>query len=66
MKGRTPHIEHQANHFSDVRNEMIAIRGDRHGMERRLADKMDENQKWIIVLLILSILIPLLIALVTK
>lgn len=28
MKGRTPHIEHQANHFSDVRNEMIAIRGD--------------------------------------
>ena len=66
MKGRTPHIEHQANHFSDVRNEMIAIRGDMHGMERRLADKMDENQKWIIVLLILSILIPLLIALVTK
>ncbi|HGG2799404.1 TPA: hypothetical protein ACJFVU_002778 [Escherichia coli] len=66
MKGRTPHIEHQANHFSDVRNEMIAIRSDMHGMERRLADKMDENQKWIIVLLILSILIPLLIALVTK
>ena len=66
MKGRTPHIEHQANHFSDVRNEMIAIRGDMHGMERRLADKMDENQKWIIVLLIFSILIPLLIALVTK
>lgn len=66
MKGRTPHIEHQANHFSDVRNEMIAIRGDMHGMERRLTDKMDENQKWIIVLLILSILIPLLIALVTK
>ena len=66
MKGRTPHIEHQANHFSDVRNEMIAIRGDMHGMERRLADKMDEHQKWIIVLLILSILIPLLIALVTK
>ena len=27
MKGRTPHIEHQANHFPDVRNEMIAIRG---------------------------------------
>ncbi|EJS1738505.1 hypothetical protein ACP81E_20015 [Escherichia coli] len=66
MKGRTPHIEHQANHFSDVRNEMIAIRSDMHGMERRLADKMDENQKLIIVLLILSILIPLLIALVTK
>ena len=66
MKGRTPHIEHQANHFSDVRNELIGIRGDMHRMERRLADKMDENQKWIIVLLILSILIPLLIALVTK
>ena len=25
MKGRTPHIEHQANHFSDVRNEMIEV-----------------------------------------
>ncbi|EAC1992155.1 hypothetical protein M9O76_17560 [Escherichia coli] len=78
MKGRTPHIEHQANHFSDVRNEMIAIRGDMHGLERRIIDKIDENrdkgartkasenQKWIIGLLILSMLIPLLIALVTK
>ncbi|MFY4658102.1 hypothetical protein PQ669_28055 [Escherichia coli] len=73
MKGRTPHIEHQANHFSDVRNEMVAIRGDMHGLERRIIDNIDENrdkasenQKWIIGLLILSILIPLLIALVTK
>ncbi|EIO7646207.1 hypothetical protein LQ659_001771 [Escherichia coli] len=73
MKGRTPHIEHQANHFPDVRNEMIAIRGDMHGLERRIIDKIDENrdkasenQKLIIGLLILSILIPLLIALVTK
>ncbi|WP_404854272.1 hypothetical protein, partial [Escherichia coli] len=73
MKGRTPHIEHQANHFSDVRNEIIAIRGDMHGLERRIMDKIDENrdkasenQKWIIGLLILSMLIPLLIALVTK
>lgn len=40
MKGRTPHIEHQANHFSDVRNEMIAIRGDMHGLERRIIDKI--------------------------
>lgn len=67
MKGRTPHIEHQANHFSDVRNEIIAIRGDMHGLERRIMDKIDENrdkasenQKWIIGLLILSMLIPLL------
>ncbi|HBD4956736.1 TPA: hypothetical protein KJZ39_002952 [Escherichia coli] len=66
MKGRTPHIEHQANHFSDVRNEMIAIRGDMHGLERRLADKMDENQKWLIALMISAILVPLFIALVTK
>ncbi|MDF9348488.1 hypothetical protein OH694_01595 [Escherichia coli] len=44
MKGRTPHIEHQANHFSDVRNEMIAIRGDMHGLERRIIDKIDENR----------------------
>lgn len=63
MKGRTPHIEHQANHFSDVRNEMIAIRGDMHGLERRIIDKIDENrdkasenQKWIIVLLIYQFL----------
>ena len=41
MKGRTPHIEHQTNHLSDVRNEMIAIRGDMHGLERRIIDKID-------------------------
>jgi hypothetical protein len=45
----------------------------REGLERRIMDKIDENrdkasenQKWIIGLLILSMLIPLLIALVTK
>ena len=54
-ESRTPHIEHQANHFSDVRNEIIAIGGDMHGLERRIMDKIDENRdkasgksKWII------------------
>lgn len=52
--------------ISETRQEMIGIRGDMHGMERRLADKMDENQKWLIALMISAILAPLFIALVTK
>lgn len=65
--------ENQSKLISDIRNEMIAIRGDMHGLERRIIDKMDENrdkasenQKWLIGLLISSILVPLFIALVTK
>ncbi|EEV7669913.1 hypothetical protein D9H47_20705 [Escherichia coli] len=51
----------------------FSLQDSRGGSERRIIDKIDENrdkasenQKWIIGLLILSILIPLLIALVTK
>ncbi|MFH2237318.1 hypothetical protein [Citrobacter freundii] len=70
MNGRMTRIETIANNheklISDTRQEMIGIRGDMHGMERRLADKMDENQKWLIALMISAILAPLFIALVTK
>ena len=56
MNGRMTRIETIANNheklISDTRQEMIGIRGDMHGMERRLADKMDENQKWLIALMI--------------
>jgi len=70
MSSRITRIETIAvNHeklISETRKEMIGIRGDMHGMERRLADKMDENQKWLIALMISAILAPLFIALVTK
>ncbi|MFP9529093.1 hypothetical protein [Pectobacterium brasiliense] len=58
--------EIQGKIISETRNEMIGIRGDIHGLERRIIDKMDENHKWVISLIISSILVPLLIALVTK
>ncbi|QGU13018.1 hypothetical protein GNG26_10115 [Leclercia sp. J807] len=58
--------ENQEKLISETRNEMIGIRGDMHGLERRIIDKMDENQKWLIALLISAILAPLFIALVTK
>lgn len=70
MNNRITRIETIAeNHeklISETRQEMIGIRGDMHGMERRLSDKMDENQKWLIALMISAILAPLFIALVTK
>ncbi|HIC9029148.1 TPA: hypothetical protein ACW7Z2_000531 [Citrobacter freundii] len=70
MNSRMTRIEtiadNQEKLISETRKEMIGIRGDMHGMERRLADKMDENQKWLIALMISAILAPLFIALVTK
>lgn len=70
MNSRMTRIEtiaaNQEKLISETRQEMIGIRGDMHGMERRLADKMDENQKWLIALMISAILAPLFIALVTK
>lgn len=70
MSSRITRIEtiaaNQEKLISETRQEMIGIRGDLHGMERRIADKMDENQKWLIALMISAILAPLFIALVTK
>jgi hypothetical protein len=42
------------------------IEGDIKSMENRIVDKMDENQKWLVGLLVSAILVPLFIALVTK
>lgn len=46
--------------------ELGGIGGDIKSMENRIVDKMDENQKWLIGLLVSAILVPLFIALVTK
>lgn len=35
-------------------------------LERRVIDKVDDNQKWVIALIISSILVPILLALVAK
>ncbi|MGQ8844006.1 hypothetical protein ACUTQW_16415 [Serratia sp. TSA_7] len=69
--------ENQAKLMEDVRQEMIGIRSDirsferssndnAKAFERRVVDKMDENHKWVIGLVISSILVPLFIALITK
>ncbi len=46
--------------------ELGGIGGDIKSMENRIVDKMDENQKWLVGLLVSAILVPLFIALVTK
>ncbi|MDU4126511.1 hypothetical protein [Pantoea sp.] len=66
-------MEAQLQLNRDIREEMRGIRSDIKSTgsefknsERRLLDKIDENHKWVTGLIISSILIPLLIALVTK
>lgn len=70
MNERLTRIEtvaaNQEKLIDDIRLDMRGIRDDIHGLERRIVDKMDENHKWVIGLIISSILVPLLIALVTK
>lgn len=46
--------------------ELGGIGADIKFMENRIVDKMDENQKWLVGLLVSAILVPLFIALVTK
>ncbi|HBQ7137044.1 hemolysin XhlA family protein [Klebsiella pneumoniae] len=46
--------------------ELGDIGADIKSMENRIVDKMDENQKWLVGLLVSAILVPLFIALVTK
>lgn len=66
-------MESQLQLNRDLREEMRGIRSDIQGVssefknsERRLLDKIDENHKWVTALIVSSILVPLLIALVTK
>ncbi|URR14348.1 hypothetical protein LT980_07080 [Citrobacter portucalensis] len=53
-----------------MRNDVISFerssKGDSKELERRLIDKMDENHKWVMGLIISSIIVPLLVALLTK
>ncbi|MHB0264190.1 hypothetical protein ACYBIP_23820 [Klebsiella pneumoniae] len=58
--------ENQEKLISDTRADLRGIRSDMKSMENRIVDKMDENQKWLVGLLVSAILVPLFIALVTK
>ncbi|MGX5810580.1 hemolysin XhlA family protein [Klebsiella pneumoniae] len=58
--------ENQEKLISDTRADLRCIRSDMKSMENRIVDKMDENQKWLVGLLVSAILVPLFIALVTK
>ena len=70
MNGRITKIEViTENHGRIIENTQSEIRGlrdDIRSVELRIIDKMDENHKWVIGLIISSILVPLFIALVTK
>ncbi|MDN0031123.1 hypothetical protein [Serratia marcescens] len=70
MNGRITRIEavaeNQEKLISETRAELRGIRSDMKATENRIVDKMDENQKWLVGLLISAILVPLFIALVTK
>lgn len=58
--------ENQEKLISETRAELRGIKSDMKSMENRIIDKMDENQKWLVGLLVSAILVPLFIALVTK
>lgn len=58
--------ENQEKLISDTRADLRGIRSDMKSMENRIVDRMDENQKWLVGLLVSAILVPLFIALVTK
>lgn len=58
--------ENQERLIEETRLELRGVRDDIRNVERRIIDKMDENHKWVIGLIISSILIPLFVALVTK
>lgn len=49
-----------------IESELKSINQNLTSMEKRFIDKADENQKWLVGLLVSAILVPLFIALVTK
>jgi len=66
-------MESQLQLNRDIREEMRGIRSDIQNtnselknVERRFLDKVDENHKWVVALIISSILVPMLLALVAK
>lgn len=58
--------ENQEKLIADTRSDLRGISSDMQSMERRIVDKMDKNQKQLVCLLVLVILMPIFIALVTK
>lgn len=49
-----------------IESELKSINQNLASMEKRFIDKADDNQKWLVGLLVSAILVPLFIALVTK
>ena len=52
--------------IEDIRDDLKEIKSEIQSSERRLTTKINDDNKWVISLIVSSILIPLLIALVTK
>ncbi|EMX9242520.1 TPA: hypothetical protein MHW76_27115 [Klebsiella pneumoniae] len=70
MKERMTRIEtieeNEEKLFSDTLSDLHGISHDMQSMERRIVDKMDKNQKQLVCLLVLLILVPIFTALITK
>ncbi|EOU9462326.1 hypothetical protein ACOJH6_002719 [Klebsiella pneumoniae] len=70
MKERMTRIETIAENeeklISDTRNDLHGISPDMQFMERRIVERMDKNQKQLVCLLVLLILVPIFTALITK
>ncbi|MEJ6294479.1 hypothetical protein PV087_09615 [Klebsiella pneumoniae] len=70
MKERMTRIEtieeNEEKLFSDTLSDLHGTSPDMQSMERRIIDKMDKNQKQLVCLLVLLILVPIFTALITK
>lgn len=70
MKERMTRIETIAESeeklISDTRSDLHGTSPDMQSMERRIVDKMDKNQKQLVCLLVLVIIVPIFTALITK
>ncbi|WP_245163470.1 hypothetical protein [Buttiauxella gaviniae] len=60
-------VESELKNISQKMDNMETRLVDKLGaMDTRFRDKADENQKWLVALLVSAILVPLFMALVTK
>lgn len=70
MKERMTRIETIAENeeklIADTRSDLHGISHDMQFMERRIVERMDKNQKQLVCLLVLLILVPIITALITK
>ncbi|MGO3395591.1 MAG: hypothetical protein ACTINL_03735 [Serratia proteamaculans] len=58
--------ENTSKVLSEIKSEIKENSRSINQLEKRTIDKIDENQKWLVALLVSSILMPLFIALVVK